>query len=180
MRRWLESDLAPFAELCADAAVMRYFPAVLSPTESTALVAAFEQHFAKHGFGLWVLENRSTGEFLGYTGMATVQFASPIQREIEIGWRLARKHWGHGYAFEAARAATQHGFSVLNLKQIVSMTVAENRRSWGLMERLGMVRAPHLDFDHPRLPDGHLLRPHIVYSLKREQWPAEGRRSKAA
>lgn len=165
MRRWRDSDRAPFAALCADAEVMRHFPALLSLNESDALVAKIESHFDSHGFGLWALERRSDGCFLGFTGLLRVDFNSPITGEVEIGWRLARAFWGEGYAREAAEAALNFGFGQLGLARIVSMTVEANTRSWSLMEKLGMGRAPELDFEHPRLPEGHPLRPHIVYAI---------------
>jgi len=164
MRRWRNSDCEPFAALCADAEVMRHFPTRLLRDESDGLIARIEAHFDARGFGLWALERRSDGRFLGFTGLLTVEFDSPIQGEVEIGWRMAREHWGQGYAKEAAGAALNFGFDRLGLNRIVSMTVKANTRSWGLMERLGMKRAPELDFDHPRLPKGHPLRPHIVYA----------------
>lgn len=149
---------------------MQHFPAVLSLEESTALIARIEKHFEDRGFGLWALERRGDGAFLGFTGMTKVQFSSPIQGQVEIGWRLARELWGQGFATEAARACLWYGFEVLGLGQIVSMTVQSNRRSWTVMERLGMARASELDFSHPNLPPEHPLRRHIVYRMKREQW----------
>ena len=85
--------------------------------------------------------------------------------ETEIGWTLARRHWGHGYATEAARAALAFGFDSLALPEIVSFTVPGNTRSRALMERLGMTRDPADDFDHPSIPDGHPLRRHVLYRL---------------
>ena len=170
MRRWQEGDLAPFAALCADPEVMRHFRSPLTPEESDALVRRIEAHFDAHGFGLWALERRADRRFLGFTGLLTVDFASPIAGEVEIGWRLARAFWGQGYAGEAARAALDFGFAQLGLARIVSMTVEANARSWRLMERLGMARAAELDFDHPRLPEDHALRPHIVYAIDVARW----------
>ncbi len=83
---------------------------------------------------------------------------------------MARAHWGFGYATEGARAALTDGFERCGLDAIVSFTVQANRRSWSVMERLGMRRSPEEDFDHPRLPVGHRLRRHVLYRVTREEW----------
>ena len=100
--------------------------------------------------------------------MQRVGFDTPFTPAVEIGWRLSPAHWGKGYATEGAKAALRFGFEDLNLDQIVSFTVPANKPSWSVMERIGMVRDPSEDFDHPRLPVGHALRRHVLYRLKRE------------
>lgn len=164
LRRWQDPDRARFAAMNADPEVMRFFPALLTRDESDALIDRIEVQFEARGYGLWAVERRGDGAFLGFTGLFDVAFASPIEGDVEIGWRLARVAWGQGYASEAAAAALAWGAAHLDVPRIVSMTVAANTRSWGVMQRLGLVRRPDLDFDHPRLPEGHDLRPHIVYA----------------
>lgn len=88
---------------------------------------------------------------------------------VEIGWRLARDVWGQGYATEAARAVLDHAFAALALDEVVSLTVLANLPSRAVMERIGMTRSPADDFDHPRLPPGHVLRRHVLY---RKRGPA--------
>ena len=78
--------------------------------------------------------------------------------------------WGKGYATEGARAALKFGFEEKALDEILSMTVLENKPSWRVMERIGMTRDLAGDFDHPRVPDGHRLKRHILYRLKRSDW----------
>jgi RimJ/RimL family protein N-acetyltransferase len=90
---------------------------------------------------------------------------------VEIGWRLARDHWGHGYACEAAGAVLAFGFEQLGLPEIVSFTVAANTRSRRVMERIGMTRDPAEDFLHPLLPEGHPLRRHVLYRKSRYTAP---------
>jgi RimJ/RimL family protein N-acetyltransferase len=164
LRRWHEADRAPFAAMGADPEVMRFFEAPLSRAESDALIDRIEAQFDRKGYGMWAVERRDDGAFLGFTGLFDVEFASPIEGDVEVGWRFACAAWGQGYAFEAATAALAFAATYLAVPRIVSMTVVANTRSWGLMERLGLFRRPDLDFDHPRLPAGHALRPHIVYA----------------
>jgi RimJ/RimL family protein N-acetyltransferase len=166
LRRWREDDRAPFAALNADARVMEFFPKPLSHAESNALVDRIEEHFARHGFGLWAVEVPGVAPFIGFTGLSTASFQAPFTPCVEVGWRLAAEHWGHGYASEAARLALDHGFDCVGLSEIVSFTAATNRRSRAVMERLGMARNPADDFDHPSLPEGHPLQRHVLYRLR--------------
>jgi RimJ/RimL family protein N-acetyltransferase len=166
LRRWREDDRAPFAALNADARVMEFFPKPLSHAESNALVDRIEEHFARHGFGLWAVEVPGVAPFIGFTGLSTASFQAPFTPCVEVGWRLAAEHWGHGYASEAARLALDHGFDSVGLSEIVSFTAATNRRSRAVMERLGMARDPADDFDHPSLPAGHALQRHVLYRLR--------------
>ena len=133
------------------------------------------------GFGLWALERRDNGEFIGFTGLAWVPWSAHFTPAIEVGWRLAPKAWGHGYATEAAREAVRFGFEDAGLDEIVSFTVPANVRSRAVMERLGMTHDPVDDFvddfDHPRLAVGHPLRRHVLYRLDRPSWAAARRRA---
>jgi RimJ/RimL family protein N-acetyltransferase len=168
MRRWHDADRAPFAALNASAEVMEHFPAVLSREESDAFVDQIEREFDERGWGLWALESRATGAFLGYTGLEAWETASglPFAPAVEVGWRLVRDAWGHGYASEAARAAIDYGFTTLGLEEIISMTAVTNERSWRVMERIGMTRDPADDFDHPRVERGHRLERHVLYRIR--------------
>lgn len=170
LRAWRDTDLAPFAALNADPRVMEHFPSALSPAESDAMVERIRRHFASHGFGLWAVEAPGVADFLGFVGLVHVPFAAPFTPAVEVGWRIAAEHWGRGHATEAARRAVAFGFEQLHLEQIVSMTVPANRRSRHVMEKLGLQRSPADDFDHPRLPEDHPRRRHVLYRLSRTAW----------
>ena len=165
LRRWRASDRAAFAALNADPEVMRHFPAPLSREESDALIEEIEGRLEREGWGLWALELRATGRFIGFTGLSRPSFQAHFTPAVEIGWRLAREAWGQGYATEAARAAARFGFEDLGLEQLVSFTAAGNARSRAVMHRLGMTHDPAEDFDHPSLPEGHPVRRHVLYRL---------------
>jgi RimJ/RimL family protein N-acetyltransferase len=167
LRRWRESDLAPFAALNADPAVMEFFPEPLTRAASDALAARLQEHFERHGFGLWAVEIPGVTSFAGFIGLSIPAFEARFTPCVEIGWRLAREHWGKGHAIEGARAALAYGFDRLDLCEIVSFTVPANGRSRAVMERLGMTHDPREDFDHPGLPVGHPLRRHVLYRIRR-------------
>lgn len=166
LRRWRDTDREPFAAMSRDPEVMAHLGPLMSRDESDAVGSRVNAHIDRHGFGFWALERKSDGLFLGFTGLKRAD-VGPLAGEIEIAWRLARQAWGQGYAREAAQAALDWGFANTDAGLIFAMTVAANCNSWGLMERLGMVRRPDLDFDHPQLGIDDPLRPHIIYVIER-------------
>jgi ribosomal-protein-alanine N-acetyltransferase len=170
LRRWRPEDKAEFAKLNADPEVMRYFPAPLSKEQSDAFADRIAAHFDAHGFGLWVAELTHGRHFAGFVGLSTVNLPTAFCPCVEIGWRLARHHWGHGYATEAAERALAFAFEQLQLAQVVSFTSVAHRRSRAVMERLGMQHSADDDFEHPRLPERHPLRAHVLYRLRAASW----------
>ena len=176
LREWRDGDRDPFARLNVDPRVTEFLGHALTRVESDALVDRIVLHWAEDGVGQWSVERRDDGAFLGFTGLALHRFEAPFMPAIEVGWRFAFDAWGHGYATEAARAALAFGFEDRGLEEIVSFTVPMNVRSRAVMERLGMIRDPADDFDHPNLPPESPLRRHVLYRLSRADWlEANGR-----
>ena len=169
LRQWREGDRAPFAALNVDPEVTEHLPRLLSREESDALAARVAKSFSDNALGLFALEVPGVAPFIGFAGLSIPGFDAPFMPCVEVGWRLARTHWGKGYATEAARAAMKDGFERLGLREIVSFTVPENVRSQKVMERLAMHRSSEDDFDHPNLV-GHRLSRHVLYRLRREEW----------
>jgi ribosomal-protein-alanine N-acetyltransferase len=163
----LPRDLAPFAALNADPRVMEHFPALLSREESDAMAARIGAHFEQHGFGLWAVEIPNVTSFAGFTGRSVPRFEAHFTPCVEIGWRLAPEHWGFGYAQEGARVVLDFAFTTQGLDEVVSFTATGNLRSRRVIERIGMVRDPADDFDHPSLPEGHRRRRHVLYRMAR-------------
>ena len=170
LRRWRDSDREPFARLNADPEVMRHFLGPLTRDESDAFVDRIETRFGERGYGLWAVERTEDGVFLGFTGLAHQAFDAHFTPCVEIGWRFDRFAWGHGYATEAAREALRFGFDEVGLAEIVSFTALSNAPSIRIMERIGLNRDPRDDFDYPNMPEGHPLRRHLLYRLKREEY----------
>ncbi|MDQ6909296.1 MAG: GNAT family N-acetyltransferase [Actinomycetota bacterium] len=165
LRPWRGEDRAEFAALNADAEVMAHFPAPLDRRQSDALVDYIEATFAASGFGLWAVEVPGGVPFIGFVGLNPVPFEACFTPAVEVGWRLARRYWGRGYATEAAKAAVEYGFGEAGLEEIVSFATRENRRSRAVMERLGMTHDPADDFDHPNLAADDPFRPHVLYRI---------------
>lgn len=164
LRNWRTADLKPFAKLNADPAVMEFFPKALSEEESNAMAARIKDRIDREGWGLWAIERKDTGEFIGFTGLSVPVADLPFMPCVEIGWRLAREHWGNGFATEAARAVLRFAFDELRLAEVVSFTAATNLRSQTVMKRIGMSNTG-LDFDHPNVPPGSSLRHHVLFKV---------------
>jgi RimJ/RimL family protein N-acetyltransferase len=165
LRHWLDSDRAPFSLINADPRVMEFMPSPLTTDETNVLVDRIEAHFQRHGFGLCAAELRADNSFIGYIGLSVPSFEAHFTQCVEIGWRIAATHWGHGLATEGAREIVRYAFDVLGLPSLVSFTVPANLRSRRVMEKIGMIHNPADDFDHPNLPPGHPLRRHVLYRL---------------
>lgn len=166
---WQERHIAPFATMNADPEVMRYFPAPLSEAQTRAGVDAWRAQFEERGWSNWAVELKGSGEFIGFIGLSIPRRQLPFSPCVEVGWRLARRFWGHGYATEGARASLEVGFRQLGLAEVVSFTALTNLPSRAVMERIGMSNTGR-DFDHPAVPEGSPLRRHCLYSSTREQW----------
>jgi RimJ/RimL family protein N-acetyltransferase len=165
MRRWRDSDRKPFADLNGDPDTLRFFPATLDRAASDAFVDRIESRFEEQGFGLWALEIAESGQFIGYTGLNPLPDDVPGGGGMEIGWRLAKYAWHHGYATEAARAALGVAFDGAGLPEVWSMTAVLNEPSQAVMRRIGLTEVAR--FDHPRIPVGDPVRAHVMYHLAR-------------
>ncbi len=173
LRPWEKEDLEPFAKLNADPRVMEYFPKVKSSQESKEEYQRIIDHFQKHGWGFWavsIIGEAAFVGFIGFIGLRYDDFPAPFTPAVEIGWRLAFDYWGKGYATEGATACLKYGFEILNLNEIVSFTSVPNIRSRRIMEKIGMHHNPKDDFDHPKLPEKHKLRRHVLYRLNASEW----------
>lgn len=167
LRHWKSEDLPLFAQMNADPRVMKYFPKMLTPEESHALAKKIQHELEEKEFGLWAVEVKKSAPFIGFVGLHYQDFDAPFTPCIEIGWRLAQSYWGNGYAFEAASKVLTYAFETLHLKEIVSFTLPTNIPSRKLMEKLGMTYNPKDDFENTKIPEGHPMRPHVLYRYKK-------------
>lgn len=169
LRGFRGSDLAALAALNADPRVMEYLRGPMSLQDSAAQLARFRQHWEEHGFGWWAVEVPGVAPFIGWVGLARPRFEAHFTPCVEIGWRLAAAFWNQGYATEGAREALRFGWELSSppLEEIVAFTAAGNARSRRVMGKLGMRHEVTDDFDHPALPEGHSLRRHVLYRVRR-------------
>ena len=167
LRPWRDSDRAPFAALNADPEVMRFFPAPQSREASDRAIDTWQAQLATRGWSNWAVEVKATGQFIGFIGLSVpIRASLPFMPCVELGYRLCRASWGHGYATEGAKAALAFGFDNAGLDEIVSFTSLLNLPSQAVMRRVGMTNTGQ-DFDYPTIPEGNPLRRHCLYKLAR-------------
>ena len=169
LRQWRDSDGDVIAAMNADPEVMRFFPKTRDRAESDAMIERLREKWRSEGFSFAAVEVKGGG-LIGFAGLSWSDFPPHLAPCVEIGWRLVRDAWGQGYATEAARACLAHGFGAMGLSEVVAFSVAGNRRSRAVMERLGMTYDPDDDFDDPDEPVDSPLRPLVLYRLNREDW----------
>ncbi len=163
LRQWKDADVRPFVAINADPEVMEFFPEPWTAEQSRSCLARLRRGIEARGWGLWAVEVE--GALAGFTGLSEPAFQAHFTPCIEIGWRFHRNFWGHGYALEAARVALRFAFETLQLSEVVSFTARLNERSQRVMQRLGMQQSPQDDFEHPSIPVGHTLCPHVLYRV---------------
>ena len=164
LRAWRDDDRGAFHAMNADPDVMATIGPVMTRAQSDAFMNRIMQHFADHGYGVWCVE--FDGRPVGYTG-----FMVPWFRDgVEIGWRIRSEYWGRGIAPEAAIECLRHGFEEIGFDEIISFTAVSNTNSRRVMDKIGLRYDPDGDFDHPSVPDGSPLKPHVLYRLGRADW----------
>jgi 3-dehydroquinate dehydratase/shikimate dehydrogenase len=170
LRPWRKEDKPAFAEINADPEVMRFFPSTLTRSQSDSLADRLAAAETEEGMTFFATEEQATGRFIGIIGLKAVAEELPIAPAVEIGWRLARDVWGRGLAPEGARAVLRAGFEEAGLDRIVSYTSVANTPSRRVMEKIGLIRQPDGDFDHPFIAAGHPLQRQVLYAVDREAW----------
>lgn len=164
LRCWKDDDRALFAEMNGNSSVMKYFPAPLSVEESDSFAKRIIEEMEEHGYGLYAVEIKETGEFIGYVGFHRFSFDLPFSPNWEIGWRISDKYWHKGYASEAASACIRHARDNRLFKKLYSFTAVPNHPSENVMKRIGMKYEG--TFQHPALPEGHWLKEHKLYTIE--------------
>lgn len=163
LRSWRMTDRGVFAEINSNNKVMRYFPKPLSIDESNGFVDRINSEFEETGFGLYAVEIKETGEFIGYVGFHRFAFDVPFSPGWEIGWRISDKFWNKGYATEAAMACIKYAQEKKLCNRLYSFTAVPNIASENVMKRIGMSFEGQ--FMHPALAEGHWLKEHKLYAL---------------
>lgn len=162
---WKAEDLPAFRAMNADPAVMRYFPKPLQSAETDAFYERICAEIRTECYGLYAVEVKESGEFIGFIGFHEATFPAPFTPCLEIGWRLKASAWGKGYATEGATACLRYGFDALHLKEVVSFTAKINVPSEKVMRKIGMVKTG--EFDHPNVEKDSPLRCHVLYKITR-------------
>jgi RimJ/RimL family protein N-acetyltransferase len=163
LRQFRDDDLLHLSQINRDPAVMEFIGQPLNDDQSKAMIERSRLSWHENGFGKFAVEVPDVADFIGYVGLALPAFHSPFTPCVEIGWRLASQYWGHGYATEGAKSVKDFAFNDIGLREIVSFTALQNYRSRRVMEKIGLIRDPRDDFDHPNVAKDDPLRAHVLY-----------------
>ena len=167
LRKWIEQDIRPFAEMNNDVDVMKYFPKVLTEQETFEIVQRINLHFDKNNCGLFAVEHKLTKQFIGLTGFAIPSFETFFTPCVEIGWRYKKEAWGQGFATEAAGACLKYGFETLQFDKVFSFTSTINLNSEKVMKKIGMNKVG--EFEHPKIEVTNILCKHVLYEIKQSK-----------
>lgn len=177
LRDWRDEDLEPYADIMVEPQVGEWLGGPFTREQAHERVVRFRASLADTGLGRLAVERKSDGRLIGHCGLARTPTDPPTPQGLEMGWALAPDAWGGGYATEAARAVIDDGFIRYGPAEVLAFTGTTNLRSQGVMQRLGMLRMPERDFDHPLLAADHPLRRHVVYAVGRPSFAAPSGRS---
>jgi RimJ/RimL family protein N-acetyltransferase len=166
-RTWTLADLPAMAAINADPEVMTYFPGVQSEEDTLAFIGRMQAQYGAKGFCYFAVERLDNGAFIGFTGLAVPGFAADFMPCIDIGWRLARKEWGQGFATEAATCCLDFAFEHLGINEVYAMAPAVNTRSEQVMKNIGMDKVK--DFIHPLLFRYEGLRQCVLYRKQKAE-----------
>jgi len=175
LRPCMEEDRELFYQLSSDPAVLEFFPFSRSREDADTIFSMIRNVMPEPGFDFLVTALKHNGEAIGFSGLSRVQLDPYLPEDaVEIGWRISARYWGNGYATEAGMALMRHAFTVLNLEEVISVAVHDNRRVIAVMRKIGMLPDPACDFDHPQIPETHPhLKRHVVHRLRAAEWRAQ-------
>ena len=148
LRQFLETDVDLYARICADPEVMRYIGDGSTQTreQTWRSVAAALGHWVLRGYGMYAVEEKSTGTFIGRIGLSNPEGWPGL----EAGWLLGRPHWGHGYATEGAKAVVRMAYESVGATHLISLIKPENLASIRVAEKLGAIRESTIEmYDGP-------------------------------
>lgn len=171
LRQWTKGDFPPFADMCQDEDVMEFFPKLQTPEQSYATGKKIQSLIDDRGWGFWAVEIPNEYKFIGFVGLH-IPDNMPFSPCVEIGWRLAKEYWGHGYATEAAQEALRYAFTTLHLQEVVSFTTVSNLRSQAVMKKIGMSNSDN-NFMHPDIDSTHHQCEHVLYKITKGEWQAD-------
>jgi RimJ/RimL family protein N-acetyltransferase len=163
-RRWRPEDVPLMAAVNSDPEVMRFFPSVVPEEKTRAFIERMEQHFGEKGFCYYAVDRLEDGGFIGFIGLLTQDYRAHFTPCVDIGWRLHRSAWGHGYATEGARHCLEQAFTERGLNDVVATAPLINQPSIRVMQKIGMT--PRGTFIHPRLADDERLRECALYGMR--------------
>ena len=164
-RSWLSSDIEKLTQINKNPAVMEFFPALPTAKQTAEFIARMQKQFLEKGFCYFAVEKLEDEKFIGFIGVSEQNFESDFTPFIDIGWRLAEKEWGKGYATEGAKRCLKYAFQDLHIKKVGAICPVANVKSEAVMIKIGMVKKK--TFDHPLLELDEGLKKCVYYEIEK-------------
>lgn len=165
-RNWTDQDLPAMAKINADARVMEFFLRTSTTAETAGFIERMKIQFSKNGFCYFAVDKLEDHSFIGFIGISEQNYASEFTPCVDIGWRLAYKEWGHGYATEGAKKCLDFAFNQIGLKTINAICPVVNTPSERVMKKLGMKKVK--TFTHPLLSENKTLETCVLYEIQQD------------
>lgn len=166
-RNWIDDDLPALHKVSSDPEVMKYFPATKTKEETKIFIKRMQSHFEERNYCYFPAVLKSSQEVIGFIGLAYQTFDAPFNPAVDIGWRLAKNHWGKGYATEGAKACLKYAFEKLNIDTILSIASTINVPSIKVMQKIGMQY--EYNFEHQLLLEYPKIKTCSLYSIKNDR-----------
>ncbi len=163
LRGWRADDFESFARFMADPDVTRHLSGAIAREDAWRVMAGIVGHWTLRGFGFWAVERKSDHAFIGRIGL----WQPEGWPGMEVGWLLGREYWGKSYAFEAAKASFDYGFSNFDVPKLISLINPDNKNSQRLAARLGETKGASTELKI----SGHSY-PVDIWEITREKWAA--------
>jgi len=165
LRQWREEDLEPYAKLTSSKEVMQYFPKTLTVEQSNMAARKFQKLLEKNSWGFWAVEEKASGQFIGYAGLHAPKTQFPFSPCIEIAWRMEKKYWENGYVLEAGEKIIAAAFEIFGLEELVYFSALKNLKGEEVAKALNMKRES--TFHHPFVEREDALSEHYLYRIKK-------------
>ncbi len=167
-RNWKKSDLTEFAKMNSDLSVMEHFPKPLTKSETAELIDRLKNYYNKNTYTYFATEIITSGEFIGFIGLAFQEYKTDFTPAVDIGWRLKQSAWGKGYATEGAKKCLDFAFNKLNIDRVISICTELNSKSENVMKKIGMKKIQ--EFRHPKLKEYPKYEKCICYQISKNEW----------
>jgi RimJ/RimL family protein N-acetyltransferase len=151
LRELTEQDATALFELDSDPEVHLFLgnQPLKSMEEALPVIQFIRQQYRENGIGRWAVIERESDQMIGWSGFKLIRdTVNGHTAYYDLGYRFMRKHWGKGYATEAAKAMVDYGFNTMGLTEIYAIADLENLASRKVLEKVGMMCKGEFMYDN--------------------------------
>jgi RimJ/RimL family protein N-acetyltransferase len=162
-RPWRENDVETLSAINAEAAVMEFFPSIITKEKTAEFITRMQDQYIKNGYCYFAIDILENGEFIGFIGLSEQTYEAEFTPCIDIGWRIKSSQWNKGFATEGARKCLDYAANVLGIESIYSIAPKINYKSQHIMAKIGMHKL--CEFSHPYLKEDKRLKTCVLFKI---------------